>query len=232
MKGTAEPTLGGQWALAIIMILIAFWIVYKYVAPKGWKEWRNAGILQAFIIALYAEMYGFPLTVYLLTSVLGIEIPLLHIKGHVWSTLLGVGDWFAFVEMFVGYLFVFVGLSLLVAGWRNIYKVRNEERLVTDGVYRVVRHPQYTGIFLAIFGQIVHWPTIPTLILFPIIVYLYYRLSRKEEKILLAKFGKSYRDYMRKVPMFFPPWKKLKPSAEKPKLNGQEEREISQVERG
>ncbi len=230
MKQTAVSTLGGTWGLAIIMMLIGFWIVYRYVAPKGWKEWRNAGFLQAFIIALYAEMYGFPLTVYVLTSALGIEIPLLHIKGHLWSTLLGGGEWLALLEMHLGYVFVIAGISLLIAGWRRIYKARQEQGLVTDGIYGLVRHPQYSGIFLAIFGQLIHWPTIPTLVLFPIIVFLYYRLSRKEEKILLARFGEAYRDYMTRVPMFFAGWRRLRSYWQKAKSSAQEGKGVLEVE--
>ncbi len=74
------------------MIVIVSWILYSCLAPKSMKEWRNAGLVQAFIIALYAEMYGFPLTIYLLTSFLGIDIPWLHTKGHLWGTLLGLDD--------------------------------------------------------------------------------------------------------------------------------------------
>ena len=95
-------SLGGHWALAAIMVVIASWILYKSLAPKGLKEWRSAGLVQAFIIALYAEMYGFPLTIYLLTSFLGLDIPWLHMKGHLWSTLLGLGDAGAVVRPFVG----------------------------------------------------------------------------------------------------------------------------------
>jgi len=199
-----QPPAGGTWGVTIIMVVIASWVIYKYLVPRGSKEWRNAGLIQAFIIALYAEMYGFPLTLYILTSFLGIDIPWLHMSGHLWSYLFGWGEGMAIVEMLVGYAFVFSGLSLIVQGWRKIYSVRKEERLVTNGIYKYMRHPQYTGIYLAIFGQLIHWPTIPTLVLFPVIVWVYYRLSRKEEKVLIKEFGEEYSAYMRRVPMFFP----------------------------
>jgi protein-S-isoprenylcysteine O-methyltransferase Ste14 len=186
------------------MAAIASWILYKYVAPRGLKEWRSAGLVQAFIIALYAEMYGFPLTIYLLTSLLEFDIPWLHMKGHLWSTLLGLGDAGAVAEMIIGLAFVLLGLTLIFRGWHLIYEARRKEQLVTHGVYRYMRHPQYTGIFLVLFGQLIHWPTIPTLVLFPFIVWAYYRLSRKEERTMLAKFGEVYKAYMKRVPMFFP----------------------------
>ncbi len=194
----------GFWVMTIIMVVIASWIIYKYLAPRSFKEWRNAGLIQAFIIALYAEMYGFPLTIYFLTSFLGIDIPWLHMSGHLWSSLFGWGTGMAMVEMIVGYGFVFAGISLIVKGWKRIYNTRNEKKLITGGVYRYIRHPQYAGIYLAIFGQLIHWPTIPTLILFPVIIWAYYRLAKKEEKTMIKNFGDRYRTYMTGTPMLLP----------------------------
>jgi methanethiol S-methyltransferase len=193
-----------HWGLVLIMIVIASWILYRYVAPKNWREWSGAGLVQAFIIALYAEMYGFPLTIYLLTGFFGIDLPLTSFTGHLWATLLGYGEAGAMVEMLLGYAFVFFGISLLVIGWRQVYQARREECLATGGLYGIVRHPQYAGIFLAVFGQVIHWPTILTLALFPVIVWIYTRLARKEEAKMIDKFGDEYRAYQRRVPAFFP----------------------------
>ncbi|MFQ5968709.1 MAG: methyltransferase family protein [Acidimicrobiia bacterium] len=202
----------GYWELSAIMVVIASWLVYRYVAPRGWREWSRAGLIQAFIIALYAEMYGFPLTIYLLSGFLGLDIPWLHTSGHLWATLFGWGDLGAMVEMIVGYGFVFFGISLLVEGWREVYQARKEERLATGGLYGVIRHPQYTGIFLAVFGQLIHWPTIPTLALFPVIVWAYYRLATKEEARMIERFSAEYLAYRQQVPMFLPrrgEWRRL-----------------------
>jgi protein-S-isoprenylcysteine O-methyltransferase Ste14 len=204
--------LGGHWVLAAIMIVIGAWIVFRYLTPKGWKEWRNAGVLQAFIIALYAEMYGFPLTIYLLTNFLGFNIPWIHFKGHLWAVLLGLGEAGAMVEMFIGLSIVMVGIILISRGWYLVYRAQQEGRLVTEGIYSYMRHPQYSGIFLALFGQLIHWPTLPTLVLFPFIVWLYYGLSKKEERAMLEKFGRKYEAYRQQVPMFFPTragWKRI-----------------------
>lgn len=205
--GPEKIPLGGHWAFTIIMIVIVSWVLYKFIGPKSFREWRNAGLVQAFIIALYAEMYGFPLTIYLLTSFLGIDIPWLHMRGHLWATLLGFGDMGATVEMIIGYAFIFAGIPLVFNGWHLIYRSRKKDELVTYGIYRYMRHPQYAGIFLALFGQIIHWPTALTLLLFPVIVLAYYRLARKEEKVMISKFDEQYRTYMRQVPMFFPKMK-------------------------
>lgn len=204
---TAVNTLGGHWALALIMVVIGSWIVFKYLAPSGWKEWRNAGVLQAFIIALYVEMYGFPLTIYLLTNFLGFNIPWLHFNGHLWATLLGSGVTGAIVEMITGLGIVVLGIILIASGWYLVYSAQRKDRLVTNGVYQYMRHPQYTGIYMALFGQLIHWPTLPTLVLFPAIVWIYYRLARKEEKDMAAKFGRDYKAYCERTPMFFPPFR-------------------------
>lgn len=199
-----QGQLGGAWGITLFMIILVSWIAYKYLAPRKFREWRNFGLIQAFIVALYAEMYGFPLTIYILTAFFDFDIPWIHIKGHLWSSLLGLGDTGAIIEMIVGLTFVFAGLSLIIRGWKQIYEARNEDRLVMDGLYRYMRHPQYTGIYIALFGQIIHWPTIPTLVLFPFIVWAYYRLARREEREMIERFGDKYREYMGKVPMFFP----------------------------
>ena len=196
----------GHWTLVLIMIVVASWIVYRYLTPRSWREWTGAGVLQAFIIALYAEMYGFPLTIYLLTGFLGIDVPLTSYSGHLWATLLGYGPVGALIEMVLGYALVFSGVLLLIRGWRQVYRASREGRLATDGLYGVVRHPQYTGIMLAVVGQLVHWPTIPTLVLSPVIALIYVRLARKEEQRLVEQFGDEYATYRRRVPMFFPRW--------------------------
>jgi methanethiol S-methyltransferase len=133
-------------------------------------------------------------------------------RGHRYVALLGFGDVGAVVEMVVGYAFVFLGILLLVERWRDLYHASRDRRLTTDGFYGVMRHPQYTGIFLALFGQLIHWPTLPTLVLFPIIVWAYVRLARREEAGLIERFGDEYLEYQRRVPMFFPrlrEWRRL-----------------------
>ena len=207
---TGDMSLVGQWEAMIIMIVVASWVLYSCLAPKNMKEWRNAGLVQAFIIALYAEMYGFPLTIYLLTSFLGIDIPWLHTKGHLWGTLLGLDDSGAMIEMFIGFIFILAGLVLMASGWRLVFSAQEKDELATDGIYKYVRHPQYTGIFIALLGQLIHWPTVLTLLLFPVIAWAYYHLARKEEKAMISKFGDAYRTYMRSVPMFFPKLKHLR----------------------
>ena len=169
------------WGLAAIMVVIVSWVFYRYFAPRGWREWTGAGLVQAFIIALYAEMFGFPLTVYVLIRTFGLDRE--YISANLWSTLVGLGETGMFVSMLVGYSLAIIGVGMFIHGWRAVYKARHDDRLVTDGQYRFVRHPQYTGLFLALFGEgVIHWPTIFSVVLFPVIVLAYYLLARKEER--------------------------------------------------
>lgn len=193
----------GAWGLAIIMIVVISWFFYKYVAPKNWHEWASAGVVQAFIIALYAEMYGFPLTIYLLSRFLGLDRG--DLNASLWSTLLGMGETGMMISMILGYVLVFFGIGIFFQGWRQVHRARQTNALVTDGLYRLVRHPQYTGLFIALFGEgVVHWPTLFSVALFPVIVLAYFMLARKEEKQVLAEFGDAYRAYQQRVPMFIP----------------------------
>jgi methanethiol S-methyltransferase len=108
------------------------------------------------------------------------------------------------LEMMLGSVLVMAGLFLIVKGWAEVYFRR--DRLITEGVYGVVRHPQYAGIFLVIFGQLVHWPTIPTLLLAPLIAWFYVRLAKREEGDLIEQFGIQYDQYREVVPRFVPGW--------------------------
>ena len=193
------------WGVAVIMVIIVSWIFYKYFTPKGWREWAGAGLVQAFIIALYAEMYGFPLTVYLAIRFFGLDRE--YVSYSFWSTLFNFSETGMLVAMIFGYLVAFFGIVLFIKGWREVYRARQEDRLVTTGLYKFVRHPQYTGLFIALFGEgIIHWPTIFSISLLPVIMVAYYFLARKEEREMLRKFGDDYRVYQAKVPMFFPRW--------------------------
>lgn len=193
----------GMWGLAVIVVVIVSWLFYRYFAPASWREWARAGVVQAFIIAFYAEMYGFPLTIYFLSRVFGLDLPWTK-GGNLWAQLFHT-ETAHLVAMVLGYAIVFVGATWVADGWRAIHQARREGRLVTDGIYARMRHPQYSGLFLIAFGEgIVHWPTIISVVAFPIIVVAYVRLAHKEERDVIARFGDEYRAYQRRVPAFIP----------------------------
>lgn len=190
-----------MWGLAVIVTVVVSWLMYRYLAPNNWKEWARAGVLQAFIIAFYAEMYGFPLTIYFLVRFFGLDLEWGE-GGNLWTQLFG-SPVARIVAMILGYGIVFIGASLVAEGWRRIHAARRENVLITDGIYAYMRHPQYTGLFLIVFGEgVVHWPTILSVLAFPIIVAAYTYLAKKEERQMLEQFSDEYRAYQQKVPMF------------------------------
>ena len=107
--------------------------------------------------------------------------------------------------MLLGYALLFIGIGIFIQGWRQLYRARQKNQLITSGLYRFIRHPQYTGLFIGLFGEgIVHWPTLFSIAIFPVIVLAYYLLARSEERKVLQQFGDEYREYQARVPMFIP----------------------------
>lgn len=192
-----------QWPLVAAYILILGIFLNGILRPRRRSEWRSAGVAQAFIIALYAEMYGLPLTMYLVAWLTGrTEFAQDHFHGHAWAFLLGWGDTGAIGFDIVGQLLIVCGAALALAGWRQVHRGRGT--LVTCGLYRFVRHPQYTGFFLFLLGSVLNWPTLPTLVMLPVLLWVYYWLARTEEAEAEAAFGEDYRDYLQRSGMFFP----------------------------
>lgn len=172
-----------------IMIVLAFLALLPYRrSTQG--TWKSKGVFVAFVIALMTEMFGWPLLIFLISPL--VEVPSLRAWAH--QTLGHVGP-------ILGTWVSMIGLLLIALGWRQIHRA---EGLVTTGIYRFIRHPQYTGIFLFTFGWILHWPSVITLVLWPILVAAYVWLSHREEKFITEEFGDAYRQYARKTPRFFP----------------------------
>lgn len=150
-------------------------------------------------------MCGFPLTIYVLVRFFGPDQT--NLNANLWSTLLDLGGTGMMIAMILGYALLFVGIGIFMEGWRELHRAQKENRLVTDRLYGVVRHPQYTGLFIARFGEgVVYWPTIFSLVLFPTIVAAKYLLARSEERDVEKEHADEYRAYRKRVPMFIPHW--------------------------
>ncbi|MEK9139105.1 MAG: isoprenylcysteine carboxylmethyltransferase family protein [Bacteroidota bacterium] len=78
------------------------------------------------------------------------------------------------------------------------------EQLVTEGVYAHVRHPQYSWLFSVTIGLLIQWPSLTTLVMWPILIFAYYRLAKREEKGMVAQFGQEFVEYKQRVPAFIP----------------------------
>ena len=189
--------------LVIIYIVFVLVLLYGILRPRQKREWRSAGITGAWAIALYSEMYGFPLTLYVLSNIFGPHLsPQEFQNGHVWAPLFGLGDHWNLAFTIAGQTLVLVGTVLAIVGWRHLWPHRNE--IATQGIYRYIRHPQYSGFIIFILGSMVNWPTIITFLSAPLLIIVYYRLALQEEKENLEKFGNNYATYMQRSGRFFP----------------------------
>jgi protein-S-isoprenylcysteine O-methyltransferase Ste14 len=205
----SEAPAYGLWGLAIINSLVFIFFAFSFFKPQTKTDWRTFSAFSAFIVALFVEMYGFPLTIYVLAGWLGSRFPqvdlLSHDSGHLIHTLLGMkGNPHFDVFHILSSIFIIAGFFLLSAGWRVLYKSQQTKTLATSGPYHYIRHPQYAAFTVIMFGFLLQWPTIPTLIMFPILVFTYARLSRKEERVIELEFGVSFQKYAASTPKFFP----------------------------
>ena len=199
----------GLWSLVIINSLVFIIFAFSFTHPRTTRDWRSFGAFSAFIVALFTEMYGFPLTIYLLSGWLQSRYPRLdilsHDTGHLWETLLGSkGDPHFSPLHLLSNGFILAGFILLSAAWKVLYEAQRSRTLATTGPYAAVRHPQYEGFVLILLGFILQWPTILTLLMFPVLVYMYARLARREEREVLAEFGETYTRYAANTPAFLP----------------------------
>ena len=199
----------GLWSLAIVNSLVFIIFAYSFAKPRSSRDWRSMGAFSAFIVALFTEMYGFPLTIYLLSGWLQSRYPgvdfLAHDAGHLLETLFG---WRANPHFgpFHLWSFVFIGggFILLSNAWRVLYAAQKSRTLATSGPYVRIRHPQYAGFVLIMFGFLLQWPTLLTLLMFPVLVTMYVLLARREEREVLKEFGTVYARYAAVTPAFFP----------------------------
>jgi protein-S-isoprenylcysteine O-methyltransferase Ste14 len=199
----------GLWSLVIINSAVFIIFAFSFSKPKTSRDWRSFGAFSAFLVALFTEMYGFPLTLYLLSGWLQSRYPAVnwfsHDAGHLLEMLFGwrANPHFGPFHMLSMGLIV-AGFWLLSSAWKVLYAAQRTHTLATEGPYGHIRHPQYAGFVLIMFGFLLQWPTLLTLAMFPVLAYMYLRLARREEREVEDEFGDTYRRYAAATPAFFP----------------------------
>ncbi len=199
----------GLWSLAIVNSLVFIIFAFSFAKPQNASDWRSFGAFSAFLVALFTEMYGFPLTIYLLSGWLASRFPgvdfLSHDAGHLLEVMFG---WRANPHFgpfhVLGNILIVAGFWLLASAWKILYHAQRSHRLATTGAYARIRHPQYVGFVLIMSGFLLQWPTLLTLAMFPVLVFMYADLARTEEAYMLARFGDEYARYAVRTPRFLP----------------------------
>lgn len=201
----------GLWTLVILNSAIFIFFAFSFVKPKTKTDWRSLTAFSAFIVALFTEMYGFPLTIYFLSGWLAEKYPgvdfLAHENGHLLHTILGFeGNAHFDLLHIASNVLIFLGFILLSSAWAVLHKAQQTRSLASTGWYARCRHPQYIAFIMIMFGFLLQWPTIPTVVMFPILVWVYIRLARREEAMALAEFGDEFRAYQQRTPAWIPQW--------------------------
>jgi protein-S-isoprenylcysteine O-methyltransferase Ste14 len=199
----------GLWTLVVLNSAVFIIFAFSFTHPHSPRDWRSFGAFAAFLVALFTEMYGFPLTLYVLSGWLGRHYPgldlLSHDAGHLWWTLLGwQGDPHWHPLHILSTVLIGGGFILLAAAWKVLYEAQRTHTLAVTGPYAHLRHPQYAGFIVILLGFLLQWPTLLTLLMFPILVTMYVRLAHREEREVLAEFGAAYARYAETTPAFFP----------------------------
>ena len=199
----------GLWTLVLFNSAIFIFFAVSFTKPRTRLDWRSLGAFSAFIVALFTEMYGFPLTIYLLSGWLQSRYPALdlfaHDSGHLWHTLLGMeGNPHFDIFHIASNLLIIGGFFMLASAWSVLHRAQQQQRLATTGLYGRMRHPQYVAFMLVMFGFLLQWPTLLTLVMFPVLVMVYIRLARREETLVIQEFGDEYRRYRARTPAFIP----------------------------
>ena len=214
----------GLWFLAIFNSAIFILFVFSFFKPRTSRDWRSFSVFSAFLVALFAEMYGFPLTIFVLSGWLQSTYPgidwLTHDAGHLPEMIFGWRSNPHFGPFHIlSFALIGAGFLLISAGWRVLYDAQRQDRLAVSGPYARVRHPQYAGFILVMVGFLVQWPTLLTLAMFPLLIWMYVRLARTEEQESHMTFGEEWERYALHVPAFVP---RLRPSGAVAKDNEQQ----------
>ncbi len=203
----------GLWWLVIVNSTIFLLFAFTFFKPQTARDWRTFGAFGAFIVALFVEMYGFPLSIYLMSGWLQTRYPdldlLSHNSGHLWSTMLGEkGDPHFGPLHIASYVFLAFGFYLLSNAWSVLYQAQRRKALAVAGPYARIRHPQYVAFVLILVGFLLQWPTLLTLVMFPILLVMYARLAITEEAEMRKQFGAEFDAHAARTPRFIPSFRK------------------------
>jgi methanethiol S-methyltransferase len=199
----------GLWGLVIVNSVVFVLFAYSFFKPRTPRDWRSFGAFSAFLVALFVEMYGFPLTIYFMAGWLQSRYPNVdwfsHDAGHLLEMMFG---WKANPHAgpfhILSFIFIGGGFVLISAAWKALYDAQQKRALAMTGPYSYVRHPQYVGFIMVMFGFLLQWPTILTLAMFPVLTFMYVKLAKTEERDSIAEFGSAYTKYASEVPGFIP----------------------------
>jgi protein-S-isoprenylcysteine O-methyltransferase Ste14 len=199
----------GLWTLVVLNSLVFIIFALSFAKPQSSRDWRSFGAFSAFVVALFTEMYGYPLTIYLLSGWLTTRFPgvdfLSHDAGHLLEVMFGWKSNPHFGPFhLLSIAFIFAGFIILAKAWKVLYEAQRAHSLATTGLYARMRHPQYAGFVLIMFGFLLQWPTLVTLAMFPVLVIMYALLARREESEMEREFGDAYRAYAARTPRFLP----------------------------
>ena len=208
-----ESSSYGLWPLVVINSLVVVIFAFSFTHPKTKRDWRSLGAFSAFMVALFTEMYGFPLTIYLLSGWLFAQFPgvdfFSHNSGHLFEDFFGWGGDPHFGPFhIISYILIAYGFVLLSNAWKVLYKAQHEHALATEGSYACIRHPQYAGFILIMLGFLFQWPTLLTLVMFPVLVWMYVHLAKREDADAKKEFGEAWDSYAKQTPAFIPSLRK------------------------
>ena len=191
-----------RWG-AVIFFVIVYGVALVFLPFYEKMQRKPASVFFAFVLAFAIEMHGIPFSMLLINIIIGRFLP----EGILWGhTLI---DYIGYWGLYLNIIFVIIGLLMIIFGWHAIYhgywkQVKGKGKVVKTGIYKWIRHPQYAGLLIIGIGMILGWATLTSLLLYPIMILMYLRLAKKEEKDMLEEFGEEYRTYMQSTKRFIP----------------------------